>query len=975
MSGIACGHCGGRHPTVAEVRSCSADHPASPDPPPPDPSAPPDPGNLRHQSPFPGSVAASSPTDPADPGNLRHQSSFPGSVAASSTGAEEIDRLAGPDELGRSLLIWADDADGTVADPWKDAPRVRIDPASANAADLAHQAWRTRTRTVFELAGELPPPDPVLSCRLDELSPDTDLAGERLRFALLANTVDGRDPQAPRFEPLEAALRLGASVGGPGDVETPDGTGVLCDGGPLGKLPSDASLPIVPSVHLERGSLAPLTDHPVSADLADDQLAAVAHHGGGARIIAPAGSGKTRVLTERARHLLTGWSLTPNAVCLVAFNVRARAEMEERTTDLSGLQIRTLNSLALAICNGTGPFAGTRRPRCSVIDERQVRGILSDLVKTRRQAMADPFATWIEALTAARLGLRSPAAIEGDFGGDVKGFAEVFPRYRAILEDRNLVDFDEQIVRAIEILLTEPAARHAARRACRLMLVDEFQDLAPAHLLLVRLVAGPAADVFGVGDDDQTIYGYAGASPDWLIDFDRYFPGAGTHDLQVNYRCPPAVVTAADTLLTHNRRRVTKTIHAAPGRTDGPSALVIGAHDDPLDQLVDQIRQRIDAGARPGDIAVLTRVNATLLGPMVGLHGAGIPATRPLNRSFLDRTGVAAVLAWMRLATGPAKRLSSEALAAAARRPPRGLSYRMVEWIAEKQSVGELEAMANRMRDERDQVKIRDLATDLDQLRHLVDDGATTAELLAAIRDDIGLGTALEQRLDASRRSLDRSAHGDDLTSLATLATRQPDPAAFPAWLATQLDEADHDPHGVQLATVHKVKGREWPEVIVFEATAGLFPHRLASDREEERRVFHVALTRGSDRVTVLSGRPASPFVGQLSEPADPDAPPEPELERPARAGATAPKKKREVPPTDSLLEGRLREQLKEWRRKRSSDDGVPAYVVFADATMYELARLRPGSRAALLDVPGIGPAKADRYGDELIALLADPDD
>ena len=158
--------------------------------------------------------------------------------------------------------------------------------------------------------------------------------------------------------------------------------------------------------------------------------------------------------------------------------------------------------------------------------------------------------------------------------------------------------------------------------------------------------------------------------------------------------------------------------------------------------------------------------------------------------------------------------------------------------------------------------------------------------------------------------------------------------------------------------------------MLVFEATAGLFPHRLASDREEERRVFHVALTRGRDRVTVLSGRPASPFVGQLTEPADPDAPPEPELERPARAGAAKPKKKREVPPTDSLLEARLREQLREWRRSRSSDDGVPAYVVFADTTMYELARLRPTSRAALLDVPGIGPAKADRYGDELIALL-----
>ncbi len=944
--GIACGHCGGRHGTVAEVRGCSIDAPS----------------NSRPQSPEPGLEAVSS-----------HASST--GLGRSAPAGEppplppDWDRLAGPEALGRSLLIRAG---GEVPDPWKDSPRLAVDPDLPGDVDRAHEAWRSRTRTVFELSGPLPPADPILTCRLDELSPATDLPGERLRFALLANAVDAREPDSPRFPPIQAALALDATLGGPGDVEASDGTAVLCDGGPLGRPAADPGLPMIPMVHLERGSLAPLGDDPVAADLAPDQLAAVTHREGGARIIAPAGSGKTRVLTERTRHLLNGWSIAPDATCLVAFNVRARAEMEERTSDLSGLQVRTLNSLALAICNGSAPFRGTRRPRSSVIDERQVRNILSDLVHTRRQAMADPFATWIEALSAARLGLRAPAEIERDFGGDVKDFADVLSGYRSILADRNLVDFDEQIVRAIEILLTEPAARAAARRSCRVLLVDEFQDLAPAHLLLVRLLAGPAANVFGVGDDDQTIYGYAGASPDWLIDFQRYFPGAGTHDLEVNYRCPPSVVQAADTLLTHNRRRVTKSIRPAPDRQDGPAALTVRTDDRPLDRLVDHVTDRLAAGTAPRDIAVLTRVNATLLGPMIGFHTAGIPATRPLDPNFLERTGVAAVLAWMRLATGPTHRLSPTALAAAARRPPRGLSRRMVEWIAEKTSIGDLEAMADRMREARDQQKIRDFATDLGRLQTLVDDGATSAELLAAIRDDIGLGRALDQRLDASRRSVDRSAHGDDLAALVTLAGHQPDAKAFPDWLTTQITAAAHDSDGVQLATVHRVKGREWKEVVVFEATAGLFPHRLASDREEERRVFHVALTRGRDRVTVLSGEPRSPFVGQLSEAADPNAPPEPEPERAGGKAAGKPRAKREVPPTDSLLEARLREKLKAWRKKRSKDDGVPAYVVFADATLYELARLRPGSRTALLDVPGIGPAKADRYGDALVVLLAE---
>src|SRR5690606_55129 len=145
-----------------------------------------------------------------------------------------------------------------------------------------------------------------------------------------------------------------------------------------------------------------------------------------------------------------------------------------------------------------------------------------------------------------------PMAIEAGFQSAVTGFGEVFPRVRQRFAELNTFDFDEQLVRAIELLLADPIARAAAQRACRVMLVDEFQDLTPAHLLFVRLLAGPGGAVFGVGDDDQTIYGYNGADPRWLIGFDEWFPGAGSHPLEVNYRCPPDIVEAADRLLRHN---------------------------------------------------------------------------------------------------------------------------------------------------------------------------------------------------------------------------------------------------------------------------------------------------------------------------------------------------------------------------------------------------------------------------------------
>ena len=130
------------------------------------------------------------------------------------------------------------------------------------------------------------------------------------------------------------------------------------------------------------------------------------------------------------------------------------------------------------------------------------------------------------------------------------------------------VDFDEQIYRAIEILLRDPEARSVAQSRCRHLLVDEFQDLNPAHMLLIRLLSAPAYDIFGVGDDDQVIYGYAGATPEYLINFEDYFAGAQAYALEVNYRCPPAVVTAATHVLSYNAARIAKTITTPAGSTD-----------------------------------------------------------------------------------------------------------------------------------------------------------------------------------------------------------------------------------------------------------------------------------------------------------------------------------------------------------------------------------------------------------------------
>ena len=214
------------------------------------------------------------------------------------------------------------------------------------------------------------------------------------------------------------------------------------------------------------------------------------------------------------------------------------------------------------------------------------------------------------------------------------------------------------------------------------------------------------------------------------------------------------------------------------------------------------------------------------------------------------------------------------------------------------------------------------------------------------------------EQLDGSKGG-QTASQLDDLEGLLQVADLHPDVASFEPWLrAVFRRETDHG--GVTLSTVHRVKGMEWDRVVVYGATDGLLPHRLAVDVEEERRVMHVAVTRGRHRVVVLgdASRP-SPFLDELAGIA-PVRPP-----TPAGARATAPK-----PAVPSRPRAAVHETLATWRRERSSRDGVPAYVVASNELLADLEKARPASLVALGRVKGMGPKRLELYGDELLAVL-----
>lgn len=888
----------------------------------------------------------------------------------------------GPDELGRGLVVLPGAA---VAAPYADAPRLTIDEAVLGApqvmeamAAVLHEAWAERRRVVIELAV---PPETLRAPEVErrppyELDPGFTFERERLQFLVWANNYDARKPGDPIWWHAVRASRIGATLCEPADILLSDGTPAWCDGGPRRPVLTDRSSVVVHRDSIDAGLLTPARFAEPTTVLAPDQLAAVAHPGGPARIIAPAGSGKTRVLTERIRHLLVDRGYEPGVVTAVAYNVMAAAQLRERT---AGFQptIRTLNSLGLNVCSRRGDWRIAEEPFC--------RDVLSGLVKTARKVGTDPLAPYLDALATIRLGLVPPEKAE-DMHPDAAGIAAAFPAYRDALHRAGRLDFDEQIYQAIELLLSDPDLRAEVRAEARTLLVDEFQDLTPAHLLLIRLIAGPAADVFGVGDDDQVIYGYAGADPGFLIDYRRYFPAAATYDLQVNYRCPPAIVDAARTLLGHNRRRIAKTIRPAEpaaARTSSSSgsatgcatvtltavdaaaaqpvaphgALVVRAvtADDMGPAAVEAVRQWAVEGVTYSDIAVLTRVNSSLLPVQLLLDQAGIPYRAAVGPWILERAGTAAALAYLRIAADPT-RITRADLRATVRRPSRKISPKAIDMLARDAttSLRSIRGLAAWLADKdafvKDVDRVDAYAADLEALAEaLAKPGTTTADLLRFIRDTIGLGEAMDT-LDASKGALDRSSNGDDLAALLQVAPLHPEAATFETWLQERLaggvarssNGAGQDPSGgdsvepaVHLATVHRVKGREWARVIVFGADAGLFPHRLSADVEEERRIFHVAITRAKDQAVVLGDEAGpSPFVDELTR----GAPPRPALD----PSDSNPFRRLEMPtpPPTATRAGRN-------KNKAKATNGEPG---FAAATGAEIT-LAGGLRATIKEV------------------------
>jgi DNA helicase-2/ATP-dependent DNA helicase PcrA len=696
----------------------------------------------------------------------------------------------------------------------------------------------------------------------------------------------------------------------------------------------------------------------VLAALDPEQREAAVALSGPVCILAGAGTGKTRAITHRIAYGVHAGVYTPQHVLAVTFTARAAGEMRTRLRELGvgGVQARTFHAAALRQLGYFWPrVVGGAPPE---ILERKAR-LVSDAATRLRLTVDQPAARDLAAeIEWSKVSLLTPqtyaaaarrAGREDPGGFDLATVARLIEVYEEVKSERGVVDFEDVLLLTAGILEEHPDVAAAVRAQYRHFVVDEYQDVSALQQRLLDRWLGEREDVCVVGDPSQTIYSFTGATPRHLLEFPRRFPGATIVRLVRDYRSTPQVVALANRLLARpagapGGSRGPAPLELVAQRPPGPSPVVTACDDDVAEAatVAARVKDLVAGGVRPREIAVLFRTNAQSEPLEQALSDAGVAYLVRGGERFFNRREVREAIMLLR---------------GAARAPSQ--------------------------------------------------DAGSLGEEVRAVLAATGWTAASPAQSGAVR---DR---WESLQALAVLADEIADarPGATLADVVAELDEraaAQHAPsvEGVTLASLHAAKGLEWDAVFLVGLSEGLMPISLAEGWEavaEERRLLYVGITRAREHLHLSwarartpggrAGRSRSRFLEGLFPPDDAAAGrgarrAEREPGR-ARAGGrrslptacrtcaqplSTPAERKvgrcaSCPPT---YDEALFERLREWRSATATAASLPPYVVFTDATLVAIAELLPADQAALARIPGVGPAKLERYGEAVLSLLAD---
>jgi ATP-dependent DNA helicase Rep len=580
------------------------------------------------------------------------------------------------------------------------------------------------------------------------------------------------------------------------------------------------------------------------------QYQAVFHRGGPLLVLAGAGSGKTRVITERIAALVER-DVPEDAITAVTFTNKAAREMRQRLASRLGekaekLRICTFHALGLAMVREHAELLG-RRDNVTVFagnEQRSaMRGVLQDM---RLPSDTEQVQRLLERVSRLKSGL--------DEGGD--GVEVIRRRYDTLLERMNAVDFDDLMILPIRLLTGHSQVQALWRERARHFLVDEYQDSSRVQYELVRLLVPADGNLTVVGDDDQSIYGWRGAEVRNLFQLDEDYPGLKVVRLEENYRSTGMILQAANSLIAHNSERLGKTLRSTLGSGKSVRIWKSPNPDEEAERVAGDIRaQRAGSDLQWSDFCILYRASYQSRPLEMALRSAGLPYHVTGGLSFFDRAEVQDVLAYLRLIANASDDL---AFMRAIGRPRRGVGDKALGELgafAGQRACSLLEACLDDGLAHRLASTLRDFGGMIiacehmflhsepdDAFDHLLDESGLGQAIEAEAADEVEAEKRMANVLDLRRWWLRHAQNGGSL-------------ADFLQRIFLLADREDDDPKGrVRLMTVHAAKGLEFGHVYVVGMEDGGFPHRSAVEEnrlEEERRLMYVAMTRARFRLTL----------------------------------------------------------------------------------------------------------------------------
>ncbi len=596
----------------------------------------------------------------------------------------------------------------------------------------------------------------------------------------------------------------------------------------------------------------------ILAGLNPPQCLAVEHGRGPALVLAGAGSGKTRVIAHRIAHLIRNDAVRPENILAVTFTNKAAQEMRERVHALLGPTrtaeplITTFHSFCVRVLRQEIHRLGYKRD-FSIYDTEDQRRLMKQILEDERRSEKEMSPREILSrisyaknhnIPGNAFALRFPSA-------DAEALQHLYATYDGRLRRSNALDFDDLLLKTVEILDRFPEARDHYNDVYRFILVDEYQDTNRPQYDLLRLLAMKHQNVFVVGDEDQSIYKFRGANIQNILNFERDFPGAQTIKLEQNYRSTQTILDVAGAVVANNTERKGKTLWTENSRGDVVTCHRSNSARSEAEWIASQLRAMLRENP-DCHLAILYRTNALSRNFEDVLMQYGIPFVVVGSVGFFNRMEVKDMLAYLRVVYNPE---DDVALLRIISTPPRGIGSTTVKQMTQtavEKGVPISQVLRDLARDpQRSGRAHRALARFHEMLDRWITQAADipAGALLEEIIDQIGYRKMLEER-ESAQEAEDRIANVDELVR-AAYESEERGETVFEfldrASLSSELDQFDPNAR-VALLTVHSAKGLEFDVVFLAGLEEGLFPHfqsrDVKEDLEEERRLCYVGMTR-----------------------------------------------------------------------------------------------------------------------------------